>query len=113
MTSHSKALLLLVATAILPLTACMPNNDDPYPLIQMVDHSNVQGCKLVGNLTSSTHNYGLFTETANEARIKDVKIEAHKLGATHVVLDVPIEFDHTTTVRGQAYSCARPTSAAF
>lgn len=100
-----KKLHSLMAIALL-LTACA-TTEDPHPNILIVSQNIVMGCKHVGHISTSSKNYGLFTETASEARVKNAKIEAAKLGATHIVMTAPVKQDGTTTNEGEAYICGR------
>ncbi len=98
-----KILALFVVTSA-ALTGCA-TNDDPYYKIKVVDPSFVMGCKLVGNISSTSQNYGLFNETANDKRLALAKKSAYNLGATHIVLDKPVEDGNTTITEGKAYVC--------
>ncbi len=99
-----KAALITASLAALALTACA-SNDDPYYKTKIVTPNVVAGCKYIGNLSSSSQNYGFFNETANEKRIQNAKKSGYNLGATHIVLDPPVENGNTTITNGKAYVC--------
>lgn len=96
--------ILIAALAVTALTACV-GSGDPYYKIKVVTPNIVAGCKLVGNLSSSSQNYGFFNETANDKRLENAKRSAYNLGATHIVLADPIENGNTTITEGKAYVC--------
>lgn len=96
---------LIPVVTMLMLSGCVGAPDDPYPNIKIVDQIAVMGCKHIGNLSSSSKNYGFFTETATESRLQMAKKEAYKLGATHIVLDAPVEDGNATVSNGAAYIC--------
>lgn len=96
--------LLAFALATVALAGCM-SNEDPYYKIKVVTPNTVVGCKLIGNLTASSKNFGLFNETAEKERIRNAKQSGYNLGATHIVLDPQIENGNTTITTGKAYSC--------
>ena len=97
-----RILASLVLTAA--LAGCV-GTEDPYYKIKIVDSNIVAGCRQVGNLSSSSQNYGLFNETANEKRLENAKRSAYNLGATHIVLAPPIENGNVTITEGKAYVC--------
>ena len=99
-----KKTLLITLLTIPALTACM-SNEDPYYKIKIVNEAAVAGCKYIGNISSSSQNYGLFNATASEAREKNAKASAYNLGANRVVLAPAIENGNTTITEGKAYSC--------
>ena len=92
----------LVSSAL--LIGCA-STEDPYFKTKIVSANEVAGCRLIGNLSSSSQNYGLFTETANKNRLKNAKRSGYNLGATHIVLDPPVENGGVTMTNGKAYSC--------
>ena len=96
--------ILMAALAVSALTACV-GTEDPYYKIKVVTPNVVAGCRLVGNLNSTSQNYGLFNETATEKRLENAKRSAYNLGATHIVLAEPIENGNTTITEGKAYVC--------
>jgi len=98
-TALSAALLSTVL-----LAGCI-SNEDPYYKIKIVDQAAVAGCKFVGNISTSSRNYGFFNATASEARARNAKQSAYNLGANRVVLDEAIENGNTTINDGKAYSC--------
>ena len=96
--------LAILAISTLTLSACATNND-PYYKTKIVTADAVAHCRLIGNISSSSHNYGLFNETANEARLKNAKKSGYNLGATHLVLAPAVENGNTTITDGKAYIC--------
>lgn len=98
-----KILMIALASSAL-LTACA-STEDPYFKTKISSANEVAGCRLIGNLSSSSQNYGLFTETANKNRLKNAKRSGYNLGATHIVLDPPVTNGSTTMTTGKAYSC--------
>lgn len=99
------ALALPLTIAASALTACATNSD-PYYNIKVVQEDAVYGCKFVGNLTSSSRNYGMFPETAQAERVKNAKQSAYNLGANRIVLAPAIENGNTTLNEGKAYVCS-------
>ncbi|PZP56857.1 MAG: hypothetical protein DI586_02250 [Micavibrio aeruginosavorus] len=96
--------LASIAIAAVTLAACA-SNDDPYYKTKISTPNIVAGCKYIGNISSSSQNYGFFNETANEQRIKNAKKSGYNLGATDIVLDPAIENGNTTITNGKAYVC--------
>ncbi len=99
-----KTISTAAALTALLLAGCA-TSEDPYPNIQIVTPNIVVGCKLVGNLSASTDNFGMFKETASEYRVKNAKKSAYRLGANRIVLSNPSKNGNTTTIDGQAYIC--------
>ena len=98
-----KILMTVIASSAL-LMACA-SNSDPYFKTKIASANEVAGCRFIGNLSSSSQNYGLFTETANKNRLQNAKRSGYNLGASHIVLDPPIENGGATMTNGKAYSC--------
>lgn len=98
-----KVLMLSVVSTAL-LAGCV-SNTDPYYKIKIVNADAVAGCRLIGNITSSSQNYGFFNETAEKHRLRNAKQSGYNLGATHIVLEPAIENGNTTITDGKAYAC--------
>lgn len=96
---------LAIAFLSSALLAACASNDDPYFKTKIASANEVAGCRLIGNLSSSSQNYGLFTETAQNKRLQNAKRSGYNLGATHIVLDPPVENGSVTMTNGKAYSC--------
>ncbi len=99
-----KAALITASLATLALASCA-SNDDPYYKTKISTANVVAGCKYIGNISSSSQNYGFFNETANEHRLKNAKKSGYNLGATDIVLEPAIENGNTTITNGKAYVC--------
>lgn len=99
-----KLFLGTLAIGAIALTGCM-SNEDPYYKIKVATANDVTMCKFVGNLTSSSKNFGMFNETAAAERTKNAKQSAYNLGANRIVLASPEENGNTTITDGKAYLC--------
>lgn len=99
-----KKVIMMSVVAITALAGCTTAKD-PYYKIKIVKAEEVVHCRVIGNITSSSQNYGFFNETAEKHRLGNAKMSGYNLGATHIVLAPAIENGNTTITEGKAYAC--------